>query len=53
MPPTSEDLLWADELIERLITLSDQRTKTVANMLDFNAARYTLVYQLAVSRPPF
>lgn len=51
--PSKEDLVWADEQIEKLISLSDQRTKTVSNMLDFNAVRYTLVYTLASGRPPF
>lgn len=51
--PTSEDLVWADGLVDQLIRLSDDRTKTVRSMLDFNAARYTLVYTLAKGRIPF
>lgn len=51
--PSKEDLIWADGLVEQLIRLADDRTKTVATMLDFNAARYTLVYTLAQGRIPF
>lgn len=51
--PSKEDLVWADGLVEQLIRLSDDRTKTISAMIDFNAAKYTLVYTLAKGRTPF
>lgn len=51
--PSKEDLVWADEQVQRLLDLSDKRDHTATSMLEFNAARYTLVYTLAKGRIPF
>ena len=51
--PSKEDLIWADELIEQLIRLAEDRTKTVSTMIEFNTHRYTLVHILAQGRIPF
>lgn len=51
--PTKENLIWADEQVQHLLDLFGQASKSATAMIEFNAARYTLIYQLAQGRIPF